>query len=135
MTDQHPITPPDELRMLWAQQAQRIHPCDPVAWMLHVSTAASQWGWDQRGAANEAELQQRADQELEACCEWLAQEGYIAIPPRLRAARRPKPLSKADQAIADLGALVADLSKHGMAFKATNLRRALERLKELEAAE
>ena len=121
MTDQHPITPPDELRMLWAQQAQRIHPCDPVAWMLHVSTAAAQWG---------------ADQELESCCKWLAWESPTTAEwvNRLHAARRPKPLSDADIALADLDALVADLSNHGMGFKTTNLRRALERLKELEAS-
>ena len=51
----------------------------------YITTQAAQWG---------------ADQELEACCEWLRKDGYIAIlPPRLRAARRPKPPSLKDQAL------------------------------------
>ena len=73
---QHPITPPDELRRLWAQQAQRIDPHDPVAWMQHVSVQAAQWG---------------ADQELEACCEWTRQDSSPEDAASLRAARRPKP--------------------------------------------
>ena len=75
-----------------------------------------------------------ADQELEACCEWLVRNyNYPEAGNPLRAARRLKPLSEADQALADLDALVDDLSNHGMGFKATNMRRALERLKELES--
>ena len=129
MTDQHPSTPPDELRKHWAQQAQRIHPCDPVAWMLHVSTAASQWGWDQRSAATEAELQHRADQELEACLEHLSRRGFSdADILGLRAARRPKQPSKVDLALKSLEgmALPEDLFD--------TISREIQRLKELEAA-
>jgi len=82
----HPITPPPELRRLWAQQAQRINPNDPVEWMQCVSEKAAQWG---------------ADQELQACCEWL-QEGFGEVgdfPQKLRAARRPKPPSLKEQAL------------------------------------
>ena len=80
----HPITPPPELRQLWAQQAQRIDPRDPVQWMQYVSEKAAQWG---------------ADQELEACCKWLAVawKSYAAV--ELRAARRPKPPSLKAQAM------------------------------------
>ena len=59
MTDQHPITPPPELRRLWAQEAQRISPHDPVEWMQYVSEKAAQWG---------------ANTELKKCCEWLESE-------------------------------------------------------------
>ena len=87
---EHPITPPPELRQLWAQQAQRMSPRDPVEWMQHVSEKAAQWG---------------ADQELEACCDWL--EDVICDDPQdtakeLRAARRPKPPSLKEQALETL---------------------------------
>lgn len=88
MTDNHPITPPPEL-WLWAQQAQRMDPHDPVAWMQHVSAKAASWG---------------ADQELEACCEWLEDadldDSQKVSWVNLRAARRPKPPSLAEQALA-----------------------------------
>ena len=126
MTDKHPITPPDELRRLWAQQAQRIDPRDPVAWMQHVSTAAAQWG---------------ADQELEACCEWLG--GYTSDRMAiyfLRDARRPKPLSEADLALDALGPEpLPENTPSGYTFLNggaieghRRIRRALERLKKLE---
>jgi hypothetical protein len=86
---EHPIVPPTELVQQWAStQAFDIAP----AWMLNdVATRAAQWG---------------ADQELEACCEWLSGCG-IASPfscefygRELRAARRPKPPSLKEQALA-----------------------------------
>ena len=85
---EHPITPPPEL-WLWAQQAQRMDPHDPVAWMQHVSAQAAQWG---------------ADQELEACCKWITEQDWTWTSAQLRAARRPKPPSLKEQA---LGALYA----------------------------
>ena len=112
-----PITPPLELVTQWFLAA-RAMPVDQ--WVTDVATAAAQWG---------------ADRELEVCVQLLDINGcpnkWIDM---LRAiARRPKPQSEADQALADLDALVDDLSNHGMGFKTTNVRRALERLKELEA--
>ena len=72
-----PITPPPELRKLWAQQAQRMDPHDPVAWQEHVATQAARWG---------------ADMELEACLEHLFRRGFSdADILCLRAARRPSP--------------------------------------------
>ena len=84
--EQSTITPPDELRRLWAQQAQRIDPRDPVAWMQHVSAQAAQWG---------------ADQELESCCTWLDRNNQWAKVDidELRDARRPKPSSLQEQAL------------------------------------
>ena len=75
MTNQHPITPPSELVRDWASnQKYSIGP----AWMLKdFAQKAAQWG---------------ADQELEACCEWLVSEGWFKYEHEavedLRAARR-----------------------------------------------
>jgi hypothetical protein len=110
MTNQHPITPPPELITDWCKQRACISEPGPIH--VWLATQAARWG---------------ADQELEACCEWTAIVGGAEA---LRAARRPKPPSLKEQALADLDALVADLSNHGMGFKTTNMRRALEALPE-----
>jgi len=124
MTEQqHPITPPPELVQEWV--AEIWHEGTPVRVALsdtHIATRAAQWG---------------ADQELEACCIQLAdKDWYDGIKnlrnqfraAELRAARRPKPPSLKEQALADLdkiessdrgGYAVADL---------TAIRRALEAL-------
>ena len=115
---EHPITPPPELVQKLRNEAPQGIRDAGVTRELCLIAAAYRAG---------------ADQELDACCEWLDFYSATSTARGLRAARRPKPLSEADQALADLDALVDDLSNHGMGFKATNLRRALERLKELEA--
>ena len=56
----------------------------------HIATRAAQWG---------------ADQELEACCEWLGQEGWSGESRQLRTARRPKPPSLKEQALKALDAV------------------------------
>ena len=76
MTDQHPITPPPELVKQWKSDFHG-RPATPGKASLHIASRAAQWG---------------ADQELEACCEWIPK----ATPwdaEQLRAARRPKPPS------------------------------------------
>jgi hypothetical protein len=80
MTD-HPITPPSELLQLWFEQH---HDYDKGINELLIE--AAQYG---------------ADQELQACIEWMTRMGYWgddgkAIP-ALYAARRPKPLSLKDR--------------------------------------
>ena len=90
MTD-HPITPPLELVQQWI--AEIWHEGTPVQVAhsdLHIATRAAQWG---------------ADQELEACCEWLDSIAYCRLHIRgshLRAARRPKPPSLKEQALKTL---------------------------------
>lgn len=84
-----PITPPPQLRQLWAQQAQRMDPHDPVAWQEHIATQASRWG---------------AYQELEACCEWVSQwcgrwPDGTRPEDKLRAARRPGTPSLKEQSL------------------------------------
>jgi hypothetical protein len=83
---QHPITPPPELVEQWV--AEIWHEGTPVRVALsdeHIATRAAQWG---------------ADQELEACCEWLKLEGHEYEHEALLAARRPKPPSLKEQALA-----------------------------------
>ena len=75
ITDQHPITPPPGLRQLWAQQAQRMNPRDPIAWQEHIADQAAQWG---------------ANKELDACCKWFVRDWTdIETADKLRTARRP----------------------------------------------
>jgi hypothetical protein len=86
MTENHsfPITPPLELVKQWRE---RLFSClDPAATVAvhELSCLAAQWG---------------ADQELEACCEWLKLEGHEYEHKALFAARRPKPPSLKEQAM------------------------------------
>jgi len=86
MTDQqHPITPPRELVEQWASEK-----CyDERDWLyeLHIANRAAQWG---------------ANQELEACCEWLKAYDYDEVGRQLaevmHAARRPRLPSLKEQA-------------------------------------
>jgi hypothetical protein len=81
MTQQHPITPPSELLQLWFEQH---HDYDKGINELLIE--AAQYG---------------ADQELEACCEWLS----VPCPSygrELRNARRLKRPSLKEQALETL---------------------------------
>ena len=122
----------ESIRMPWIlKQISRATDPDPdfdTTLASYIATRASQWGWVQRGAATEAELQQRADQELEACCEWT--QSYAECGDSLRAARRPMPPSKAESALNALEHILRhSQTDHG----ANTIRLALERLKKLEA--
>ncbi len=76
MTD--PITPPPELVQQWQKRFEQ------GADIFQLFTNIFQAG---------------ADQELEACCEWLDKEGWSGESRQLRAARRPKPPSLKQQAL------------------------------------
>ena len=87
MTNQHPITPPPELVARWKNNwlgAKIKH----INLQDYILAQAAQWG---------------ADQELEACCEWLDERTVINGSTALRLARRPKPPSLKEQALAELG--------------------------------
>ena len=106
MTDQHPITPPRELVRQWIKECDQ--PSDP-RWQEYeqdIADHAAQWGYDQRGEVNEAKLQQARNEELEACIEVIESGRWFANPVHriveLRAARRPKPPSLKEQALAVL---------------------------------
>jgi hypothetical protein len=106
MSTQHPITPTPELVRDWArfQNGQ-----NPEALWRRIATLAARWG---------------ADQELEACCGELP-----GLANFLRAARRPKPPSLKDQALAELEEIMTELhNETGSAFTASAIRRALEAL-------
>jgi hypothetical protein len=110
MTDQSfPITPPPELVQQWASKSFVTQ---------HLCTQIAQWG---------------AEQELEACREWLAskltfREDGIRFADELRAARRPKPPTLKEQALLQLDTLNADLAMHGRGCDLSQIRRALEAL-------
>ena len=86
----------------------------PSTKLHHIATRAAQWG---------------ADTELEACCEWIhgetSDECFVAI---LRAARRPKPLSLKEQALAALERYESEEWCEEMTFDSSVIRRALEQL-------
>jgi hypothetical protein len=103
----HPITPPPELVQYWAHMLEQHTDTE-------VFAAAARWG---------------ADQELEACCEWLTRDWTdIETTDKLRTARRPKPPSLKEQALAELDLLKGDANAHGLGFDAPVIRRALETL-------
>jgi len=109
---QHPIAPPPELIKQWISAFYNT-PIVPGEFSIDIATKAAQWG---------------SDQELEACCEWLAYEGNGNEHLALHAARRPKPLSLKEQAFAELEILRGDANSYGMGFDAPAIRRALEAL-------
>ena len=83
MSNQHPITPPPELVEQWRVKGSAV--CGPFA--VYLATQAARWG---------------ADQELEACCKEFSARGNAGICRRLHSARRPKPPSLKEQALAAL---------------------------------
>jgi hypothetical protein len=130
MTDNnHPITPPQWQVDAWRKQALAMS-ADVDLVLLEVA----RWGYEQRGADIEAELQKARDEELEVCCEWLAYElrhkgQSLQWADDLRTARRPKPPSLKEQALEQLKSLeVAFLVSHGGHAITESIRRALESL-------
>jgi hypothetical protein len=102
MTD-HPITPPPHLIEQWMQDHSTKYA---------LSRQAARWG---------------ADQELEACCEWLDGVGDLTL--QLRADRRPKLPSLKKQALVALHAVATganNMREQCQDFE--TIRRALEQL-------
>jgi hypothetical protein len=111
MTD---ITPPPELVKQWVTEVW--HEGTPARLSLsdmHIAGQAATWG---------------ADQELEACCEYVYERLKVTtsahIAQDLRAARRPKPPSLKEQALLAIDTAVAD--DRLSADVANIVRRALE---------
>jgi hypothetical protein len=110
-----PLTPPPELVEQWASMSPKN---DAVQqnW-IEIATQAAQWG---------------ADTELEACCLWMERnfdDWDNRFSDELRAARRPKPPSLKEQALADLDTLV------GRGRSSDTIRRALEQLPDQATSE
>jgi hypothetical protein len=95
---------------------------------VFLATQAARWGADQRGAATEAELQEARDKELEACSAWLVLNGYGEAASRLRAARRSKPPTLKEQALADLDTIQTHDPYGYQIVDLSNIRRAIEAL-------
>ena len=80
----NPIIPPPDLVEKW--EAETAHTTKDEMW--HMAVQAARWG---------------ADQELEACCEWLERNyNYPRADHPLRTARRPKPPSLKEQLLQKL---------------------------------
>ena len=78
------LTPPPELVRQWAANSPVQYSNENWAYELFIAHRAARWG---------------ADQELEACCEWIRCPDTMHLgPDDLRAARRPKPPSLAWEA-------------------------------------
>jgi len=79
MTDQqHPIVPPRDKIHNWLQLEKIDYNLEQII------TLAAQWG---------------ADQELEACMEWISKQDWTWTSAQFRAARRPKPPSLKEEAL------------------------------------
>jgi len=127
MTQQHPITPPPELVEQWRAAASNVPATLSTDsggrrdYIDFIATRAAQWG---------------ADQELEACCEWVKSKQTYWAHDELRAARRPKPPSLKEQALETLASApgpeypsvmtVLNADQHAL------IRRALEQLPDHE---
>ena len=116
MTQEHPITPSEELVRDWLNN-MRSDDCIgayPHDMDLLLATQAARWG---------------ADQELEACCEWIDsfQDKFVHSSD-LCLVRRPKPLSLKEKALLQLDTLNTDLGMHGLGCDLSQIRRALESL-------
>ena len=104
---EHPITPPHELVQQWASESLATQ---------HLCTQAARWG---------------ADQELEACCEWIGSmfNGHQTWADELRVDRRPKPPSLKKQAYNALDTYIYGTPDHKDKERTYNtIRRALEAL-------
>ena len=129
MTD--PITPPPELVQQWIKECDNPEKPRWQEYEQDIANQSAQWGWDQRGAANEAELQKAADQELKECCLLLDNGEHAASygchnGPSLLLARRPKPPSLNSIALRMLGTIESD--GRYLSEITDTIRRALEAL-------
>ena len=108
MTQTHPITPPPELVQQWFLGAKAM-PVDQ--WVTDVAAQAAQWG---------------ADQELEACANYIDNNMSGNKAQEFRAIRRPKPPSLKEQALHELN----DVYNRDKIDDSTydTIRRALEQL-------
>ena len=114
MTQEHPVHPSRNLIQQWLSDYLGCTVSGELSDSeLYLATQAARWG---------------ADQELEACCEWLDQNtGRWDLLAELRAARRPKPPSLKERALQAWAAVEAGTDDQtAMAV----IRRALEALPE-----
>ena len=118
MTD--PITPSPELVGQWLCSEDYLSDVTTKSTMTitssrlqNVATQAARWG---------------SGQELEACCEWLDRNSPVIGGFHLRIDRRPKSLSRKEQALEAIGRLCASVIHDDLKDDAATIRRALEAL-------
>jgi hypothetical protein len=121
MTQEHPITPPPELVEQWRDlpeftdgRRKMIMVTLSREKLLDIATQAARWG---------------ADQELEACCHLLRQQGFDVVDD-LCAARRPKLPGLKEQALTALDDAVMRGDCITISDALPTIRRALEALPE-----
>jgi hypothetical protein len=107
MSNERPITPPPELVQEWWESTI---PNQSTSVKTQLCAKAAQWG---------------ADQELEACCEWLSGCGW-SYGRELRAIRRPNPPSLKEQALETLNFMESEAPYDKPMID--TIRRALEAL-------
>ena len=121
MSNHSPIpSPPPELVEQWEQQFLERPTMNGCFVQSYIATKAAQWG---------------ADQELEACVEWLDRNSPVIGGFHLRIDRRPKPSNLKEQALETLRSMQIDpvvingvnVNAEVMA-KYDTIRRALEQL-------
>lgn len=112
MTQEHPITPPPELVEQWYEAINN----SSTSWKQELATQAARWG---------------ADQELEACCEWVDsfQDKFVHAHD-LRLVRRLKLPNLKKQALAALSRLSSGALCTNPVTDKEIIRRALESLPE-----
>ena len=114
MSQQHPITPPEATVLSLRNSAPhgiRDAGVTRELWLINHAYAAG------------------ADQELDACVKWIEDCGFHpSIPVEFRAARRPKPPSLKEQALAALARLKSGALCADRVTDESTIRRALEAL-------
>jgi len=115
MTNQFPITVPPELFTEWLSEALLEHDAKSGTVAAIVADKAAQWS---------------ADQELEACCEWVRSmfSGHPTWADELRPARHPKPVSLKKQALNDLDTIQTHDAFGDQIIDLSTIRRAIEAL-------
>ena len=117
MINESPITPPPELVQQWEEQFLERPTINGCYVQSYIAAKAAQWG---------------ADQELEACCEYVYERLKLTtvacIAQELRADRRPKLLSLKEQAQIELDRLIALIPSEGALAMVEPIRRVLEAL-------
>ena len=121
MTNQHPITPPPELRRQWLDN-------DDFPFVAGTNDLLS-IAKDRLNSVMDQAAQWGADQELRACCDTLQRHAHWDLAVfELMDDRRPKPPSLKRVALLQLDTLNADLGLEGKGVDLSQIRRALEAL-------
>jgi hypothetical protein len=105
------ITPPPELVQQWANASPVGIDEESWGYKMFIAHHAAQWGADQQLKLDAEQIEKAyqagADQELEACCEYLVRcaQWEPEDVTELRAARRPKQPSLKERALHELAAV------------------------------